>query len=180
MSRVTIAGAEEAANQICKKLDAQIKKIEDEIKEMLIHLHEKSIPQAVKDVYKKYPEYFKTITRLHASGVGISGKNRISADLTESCSYSHYLELKDKDLDRYTKLINKRETLQEKRDKTFLEIKNTLLGLGTYKRVQASFPEALKYLPQISGGVTLMHVPEKIRETVSCLISTDEKCLQAI
>ena len=70
--------------------------------------------------------------------------------------------------------MNHRETLSE--------VENSILTLGTHKRVSEDFPEAYAYLPGVTVDKSLMVKLDPVREKVRCLTSVDKekKCIESL
>lgn len=77
-------------------------------------------------------------------------------------------------------IVDKLEDLKLKRKQSILEIENTLIALGSYKKIQVEMPETFKYLPSNGVSTALMLNVAPINEKINCLISGDEKCLGKI
>lgn len=180
MAKITKAIAEQVAKAVTAKLK---QKIDDAEKEMSVAVTEivlKRIPEEVMVAYKKAPAYISDTSYVYLNSNGYNSRKVV---LTERLPYgrSYYIEgITNKEVAPLDKIEQKKEKLKDKYDRTYQEIESTLIGLGTYKRVQEQFPELYKYLPSAPGNTSLMIVPEKIRETVSCLISDDSKCIDKL
>ena len=187
--------AESIARQLVAKFDIEYNNLSEEIVNYLKPLVLKTIPTEVAELYKKYPQNFKTIRTVILNSNGfhndsVSFKEPIP--IPPNFNYCEYVY--DKDLllpngkpalskDNYThlwKLWEKRKSIAEKKETTRKEICNTLLTLKSYKRIQEHFPEIASYLPTSTQTMALTLNLDKIRETTKCLISEDSKCMKEI
>ena len=180
MAKITKAIAEQVATQVTAKLKQKIEDAEKEMSVAVTEMLKAKIPAEIVEAYKKHKEYVRDQGYVYLNSNGYSHRH---VKLTETIPYtgSSYLNaLTNKEVVPLDKIEQKKDKLQEKYKRTYQEIESTLIGLGTYKRVQEQFPELYKYLPSAPGNTSLMIVPEKIRETVSCLISDDSKCMDKL
>lgn len=180
MAKITKAIAEQVATAVTAKLKQKIEDVEKEMQVAVTEMLKAKIPAEVAEVYKKYPKYIRDQSYVYLDSNGYSHR---CVNLIENIPYvgsSYQRELTNKEVAPLDKIEQKKDKLQEKYNRTYKEIESTLIGLGTYKRVQEQFPELYKFLSSAPGNTGLMLVPEKIRETVSCLISDDSKCIDKL
>lgn len=181
MAKITKTIAAEVADKVTAKLKKKIQDVEKEMSVAVTEMMKNRVPKEVWDAFGKYPNY---IERCSSVFLNSNGYNYRKVELVETVPVingNRYISnLTNKEVAPLDKIEQKKDKLQEKYNRTYQEIESTLIGLGTYKRVQEQFPELYKYLPSAPGNTSLMIVPEKIRETVSCLISDDSKCIDKL
>lgn len=178
MARVTKTQAEDVANKLVEKIQKEINVLETQIEDIAIAAYETTIPAEVKKVWEKHPNYVKASTSVKMIGTGIVNKYRSTAlrkKYPSTDGYGNYVELQlnTQQANAVVKLMNKQETLKEKKKITKETLQSTLLSLTTWKKVLAEFPELQSYAPK-EEKTGLMHIPKTIRETVKCLVQPDK------
>lgn len=181
MAKVTKTIAAQVAEKITAKLKEKIKDVEKEMQVAVTEMMINRVPKEVMEVFKKYPNYMhiRKSVSLNSSGYQYRGVT-LTQEIPVLNGNSYINEMTKKEVAPLDKIEQRKSVLEDKYRRTYQEIESTLIGLGTYKRVQKQFPELYKYLPSAPGNMSLMLVPEKIRETVSCLVSDDAKCIDKL
>jgi hypothetical protein len=182
MAKISQAVAQDVATKITKKLyDKQIE-IENQISALVEQVYVDSIPAPVMAAYKKYEKWMHSSYSTYISGRGIDNRYRVvsySKPYPRQGSSTERVELPDDVADQVVKLMNLKETTAEKYKKTKLEIENTILALGTHKRVCAEMPQAAQYLPQ-GNSMQLMVNVAPVNEKINCLLSTESACMEQL
>jgi len=180
MAKITKTIAAEVADKVTAKLKEKIQDAEFEMQKAVTEMLKAKVPKEVLEQYKKYKEYFRERTHVNLNNNGYSNRYVKLTESLPSTDSTYISDLTNKEVAPLDKIEQKKEKLKDKYNRTYQEIESTLIGLGTYKRVQEQFPELYKYLPSAAVSTGLMIVPEKIRETVSCLISDDSNCIDKL
>lgn len=172
MARITKEAAHNAAEAITKSLKEAIAQKKVEMGEVLYDLVKAHIPAVVLGLQETKSKYIDTYQSLSLMGNGFSYYSVKMKDPLPMEGHSSYYYINVKDAAKMTKLRNELETMEEKYERTQTEIETAILALGTYKRVEESYPEAVAYLPlaNTNTGVALNLQP--IRKVTKALTAT--------
>lgn len=132
------AAAEKIAAPLREKIVDYKKKMSSDI----LSEYRAETPKEVLACFKKHPSFFHTESSVY---IGRFNGNYMYANFGVATPILHNF-LTDERKRAFSKHINALEALQEEYDSTVLKIKNTILALGTMKRVQSEFPEAAPYI----------------------------------
>lgn len=125
------------------------------------------VPSIIQEAVGKQPGFIRLEDSILFCGKGLK---RQRFWFTEATPVSqNEIELPHDDAAALAKLLDKRDDLNKKYDDMRRDIIATLIGCGTYKRVQEQFPEIYPYLPTDNGQTGLMVIPAKLREQVRAL-----------
>lgn len=177
MSKISKEVANKTAVKIAEKLQKKVTEARIKMEQKITEIFKKKVPKAVLEFYEKYPEYTNTTKQFYASTYGFNYKYLSFSEHVPSNAKLTWTEKEAGEVKRLEMIM---EDLREKYKKTVQEIENTILALGTYKRVQEQCPDIYKYLPQLSGNTGLMLNVAPINTKVKCLISEDDKCIDKI
>lgn len=148
MGKISQGAAQKAALDICKPLQKEIEKKKLECGKTMREILEKEVPVEVMKVYEKNKNYIQSVTYVQIGGHGFSyeGVNLDKAVPRENKTYSYAIGKEDSVV--MHKLINEISDLEKKYKETKQTIENTLLTLGTHKRVEAEYPEAYPFVAE--------------------------------
>jgi len=185
MGKISRAVAYTAALKITEPIKYKADQLLREISEYVESIYLKEIPSDVKEVFEKFPEYIDKNTGCYVSGPGLSSTYYVKFKkfLPSKNGYSANLLLNNKESVKLIKMKDEQEDLNAKYKKTTQEIEETILALGTHKKVAENMPEALRFLPEVvSINTGLIISIEPVREKVKCLTNTseDKKCMENI
>lgn len=136
------------AEKMTKKSKDYHAKLEQELRNLLTEIYEEQIPEDVKKVFKKHPEYIETCTSVYLDGHGFNRETlRMSKSLPATSSYHQPLKLTSAIADRIKKVKNKCEKAEEDYEKLVQETQSALLALKTQKNIRENLPEAVPFLP---------------------------------
>lgn len=181
MSKISKAVAHEVAIKICSKLDKKIEVLEKELKTKVDEIRIMQLPEGILDMYDKNKNYFYVSSGIHLYGNGFNRYWVNGLKLLPYCTDNGgNFEPTKEGAKILHVIVDKLEDLKLKRKQSILEIENTLIALGSYKKIQVEMPETFKYLPSNGVSTALMLNVAPINEKINCLISGDEKCLGKI
>lgn len=164
--RISKEKARVAAEKIVAPLTKKIKDYKEQVGLEVLAEYEKRIPAEVMKCFKKFPGFFKTDSQRYIGFIP-------SEDRSFYCKFGKALpevqgfEIGKREAATY---ISNLETLIDERDNAALRIENTILALGTLKRVQAEFPEALPYIEVPQANTALMINVAPVRQLACNLI----------
>lgn len=146
--RISKENATNAALKITEPLKEKIADIDLKIRQVVTDIFLKKIPKEVMAAYNKYPHVVKTSSNYYVGDFcphynNGSGSTRIIY-LETLPDFGRDATVHEKAT--ITALCNDKETAIEKYDTANSQIVNTILALGTDKRVLTEFPEVYKYL----------------------------------
>lgn len=184
MAKISQQAAYKAALKIAEPLKTKADELKKQICDLLRASYMKDVPKDIIDFFEKYPKWIKTSDRIYVSGKGISdfdGSYYVSG-FPNTSSYPITIDLCDKDATVYVNLYNKHEDANIKYRETLKEIENTILTLGTHKKIGEVMPNALRFLPQAKTGTTTQLVLQiqPIVNKVNCLITNEDKCVDKL
>jgi hypothetical protein len=170
---------DQIATELTSSFDKKIKVIEDKITSLVQERVNKFIPEDIKSMLGKYPDFFSINERPYISmqkGMYVKCENVISClwnDIRAS-----FEETKDTLYVHLSALMEQRLDLKVAQRKTENRIKCTLSNLKSYKRIKDEFPEAYVILCKIDesnvGGDTSCDDIEKLRAELSAQTSKAE------
>jgi len=183
MSRISQEKASQVTDKLVEKLGKEIKAKEQELKEYVTEQYKAALPKEVVKMWERGKKWMNSTKQCYIDGVGIGNYETfyLSEELPKDCSSTKRLSLSPEQATHVLKLKNSIESLQIKKKTTYKEIYNTILSLGTWKRVLEHMPELRPYVPTENNNVGLMLVPSAIKEKIQCLISTtDNSCIEQL
>ena len=129
-----------------KNQDDLFNKFKDNVKQAYIT----TIPQLVLDTYKKHPDYFHTarVICIDTNGFNNFHVNIDTSVLNNSGSYYTFYNPSKSVSSSLMELRNSYSSLRDKNDKLELELKETIIALRTFARIQELLPEAVPFLPK--------------------------------
>lgn len=184
MSKVSKADAKTISYKICEGLNKKITKLKEERSAVVTKMYVEGIPVDVMKLWKKHSEYIQATNNIQINGNGYSNWSVNLIGKHPHCSSSQY-HIKWEPTREQAAIIHdldiKIDELHNKYKTALIEIENTLLALGTWKRVEAELPSAKDYIPKSVNGVktmALMINVAPVNEKISCLLSKEmETCL---
>lgn len=165
--RITKTIAENVAKELTKKLDEKIKEHQDDLEKIASEIFEKSLPKGLMEAYSKFPKYISTRGGFQLVGNGADYELMSFGKQLPSIKSSFQASLKETQ-----SLIGRYDNIKRlKKEKSELEtnIKEALLALKTYKKVEQEFPEAVQYLPESSSCVTIAIPMKDLRGEINSL-----------
>lgn len=145
--------SQDTANKMAWKMTEnklqEIEKLEKEIETFGYEVAKNSIKKEVYDFYLKHKNYFNKGTFIGVEGTGLT-YTRLYFKPELPCvenGYNSAIHVDNKTANKINELFNKKALLKKERDKLILDIKNAILSLRTYAKVEAEFKEAAKHFP---------------------------------
>lgn len=173
MARITKEAAHNAAEAITKSLKEAIDSKKAEMREKMYEVVLQHIPKAVMDVYKKHSEYFNNQSSVSLQGNGFNYTTVVMSNKLPL--ESHYYNINATDAKKIQKYRDDIEDMKKKYESTKLDIENTILALGTHKRVEESLPEAIEFLPSANTNTQLIVNLKPVQKIVKTLTNKTEK-----
>lgn len=182
MAKISKDAARKAAEQIAAPLKQKADTANNNLKSFLIKIYLDTLPKQVVDTSEKYYNYVQRSWSVRVYGIGINGD---WIGLGEGVPAEHgntpILKLDEKEAKEYLKLDDIRATAQEKYKQTLQEVENTILTLGTHKKIAEVIPNALRFLPEINKpSRELVLQIQPIVDKVNCLITNEDKCVDKL
>ena len=163
MAKISKLNANNAAVEITNKLQKEIDSLKKEMKVTARGLIEKTIPNTVLAEYKKHPEYFRRSSSVYCSQTGTYIS--FDKDIPMDNNYSIPKAISD----TFVTLNNEIKTKEGEMEKIISEIENTIISLGTHKRILSQFPEAAPFIPIPNTNTAIMLSIKPIRNKVKQL-----------
>lgn len=186
MGKISQADAATAARKICEPINTKGAEIETKLKEYITEIWKEGIPANVMKMFNSDSEYIKTVGSVNISGQGMSKSRSVSLvgawpSRTSQWSSTEF-PLTNPQAQKAVKLIDAKSAMDKKYKDTKDEVEQTLLNLGTHKRVLEQFPEAYGHLPGVNTNTQLVTQLQPVRDKVRCLVSEDKekKCIDKI
>lgn len=183
MSRISQEKASQVTDKPVEKLGKEIKAKEQELKEYVTEQYKATLPKDVVRMWERGKKWMNSTKSIYIDGVGI-GKYEtfyLTEEVPKDCSGAKTFSVSPEQATHILKLKNTIESLQIKEKTTYREIYNTILSLGTWKRVLEHMPELRPYVPTENNNMGLMLVPSAVKEKIQCLISTtDNSCIEQL
>lgn len=184
MAKISQNAAYKAALKIAEPLKTKADELKKEICDLLRAAYMRDVPKDIIDFFEKYPRWTKQSDHIYASGKGISNCNEsyYVSGVPNTTSNSIRIHLSDKDAALFVKLYNKEEDARAKYKETLKEIENTILTLGTHKKIGEVMPNALRFLPEAKTGTSTQLVLQiqPVVDKVNCLIANEDKCIDKL
>ena len=181
MAKISIAAAEKAAEQIVAPLKIKAEAARKVLLDFIIKAHLDTLPKEVITMFEKYPGYLDKTCSCKIFGVGINGDyHSLPNSIPSLDGWTAVVNLTDKQGKEYLKLNDEYTTTKKKWETTQEEIKNTLLTLGTHKKIGEVMPNALRFLPEDKKNTQLVLQIQPIVDKVNCLITNEDKCVDKL
>lgn len=182
MAKISIAAAEKAAEQIVAPLKVKSENAQKLVHDFLIKTHLYSLPKEVVDLFNKYPKYLDKSSSCKVFGIGINGDyHGLPISIPSEHGWSPTINLNQREAKEYLKMNDEYEAARKKYLDTEKEITNTLLTLGTHKKIAEIMPNALRFLPEINKpSRELVLQIQPIVDKVNCLITNEDKCVDKL
>lgn len=182
MSRITIAIAEKLAEKLTKPLKDKIAEAENAFCEKATAVFEARVPVEIRKAGEKHMKWLTTRSEGGRITINANGFHKREFKLTREVifkdSWSSSFDITKAEAEQIYKLNQEVESAQEKYDDGYRSIRQTLINLRTYKRVQEELPDAYPLLPKAHTVTSLTVVSEPVKNLVACLVSEDKPCLQ--
>jgi hypothetical protein len=156
MSRITKQIAEAVAKALLEQKSNELKELNILLTQQVRSFYIKSIPQGVLDLYAGSPKWFKEVSSIRLTGVGISDMYHyysIGDSLPNPANI--IFNLNDKQAEIVASLDSQISDKKKKINELKANIEVALYNLRTYKNVEKEFPEAFKLLPEIAYNTSL-------------------------
>jgi hypothetical protein len=184
MGKISQLAAGIAARKIAEPINVKAQQVMSQIEEFVVAIHLKDVPAEIKKLYETHPLWVRQSSDCYVTGPGLAGSYYVEFKKSQPAIKGNrpYIALNAKEAEKVVKLKNQHDDLVKKHRETKQEIEETLLALGSHKKVADNMPEALRFLPDVPSNVGLMVQVEPVREKVKCLISVseDKKCMENI
>lgn len=187
MGKISENHAHIAAKKIVEPIQEKRSAVEKEIQEYVTKIYKESLPAKVLKAWNDSDlcSYIISASSIKLYGHGFSNRNvNLIGKLPRAEGAEYYLriDLTAEQAAVLQPLENEKEDLKKKYDITLSEVQNSILTLGTHKRIQEEFPEAYKFLPGVTRDTALMVQLDPVREKVRCLTSPEKekKCIDQL
>jgi len=155
---ITKTIATEVAEKLLSKQALEIKNLRSKLESTFDEIYLKTIPKEVVELFKKYPNYFRTRSGFQLSGNGFDWKSVTSSKELPCINGS--FQPNEKDAVILQKSINEIDKKKLEYKKLHSEIETALFGLRTYKRVEENFPEAFIFLPNSISNKLIVNISD--------------------
>ena len=167
MSRITIGISEGVANKLVAKKREEYQALCLAQREYADKLVINQTSAEVMKAFEKFPEYINSQICFKADYPGF-GHGSFNTTKNLPCrESSNYIDISEEEAKILLDMIDECKSVRKSIDELYLECKNTLLSLKTFKRVEEFFPEAAKFLPKNSASylpaVNISKLQEKLK-----------------
>ena len=184
MATISRKSAEEIAYRVTTKLRNKIADLEKTFRLTLEKMYKESIPKEIMEFFLKYKDYTRTTSSYYLQGNGFTGKTFSfpNSSLPEKTGYTKWIPSKEQ-YETLHKIDYELQDLKIKLENSKTEIVNSILALGTTKRVIENLPDLIPYLTirtpvvRIKNTQLMINI-DAITSKIKCLLSEDMKeCL---
>lgn len=181
MGKISQSAASSAAYKIAEPLQVKADALNKELENFLCDVYMKEVPKEVLVLWESDKSWVKKENYFYISGVGI-GHEYFRLTKYLPCKGDMNLLLDSKNAAKYVKMENAKEAAYQKYRDTLSEIENTILTLGTHKKIEEVMPNALRYLPESKTGrsTQLVLQLQPVVDKVNCLITNQDKCIDKL
>jgi hypothetical protein len=148
--RVSQETAGHIARALTKKSYEKWQKAKNDVPKAISELYYKKIPVEVAIVLDKHPDWFDWTNIVYIVGAGF-GHNDYETSSKQvprnQCGGYAKMKLTDKEAEALKTLIHNRERLQKEYEDLERETRNSIIALGTHKKIAEHFPQAANLLP---------------------------------
>jgi hypothetical protein len=148
--RISQTDADNIARALTKKTYEKWQRAKAEVPKAVTELYFKKIPVEVSIVLDKFPDWFYWSQTIYLVGTGFGNDARENASKqvprNQRGSYAK-MKLTDKEAEKLKELIHAREKAEKAWEDLKRETFNTILALGTCKKIAEHFPQAANLLP---------------------------------
>lgn len=147
--RITKDKASLVADRMTIKHNDVINEKKRLLNEYVGNLAVSKIPEAVKQMFKEYPEWVRSESTIRLKHYLLNNYNyrnhyiNVEIPCNDECCYV----ISDKEAEKVVKMVDEIESLRKERKQLKEEIEITVYNIRTYKRCETDFPEAFKWLP---------------------------------
>ena len=149
--RVSKDTASRMARQLTKKSYDKWKAAEAAVPKFIIDLHDKKTPDDVKAFTKDHPGYISTSSTIYLEGPGMghNAYENIGKNLPRNSGGGSTVRmvLTTKEAEALKKLQHARTDAKKKWEDLLQETTNSIMALGSSKRVAEHFPQAANLIP---------------------------------
>ena len=147
--KISKDAASNIAYKLLKEKEDKLTVLRLEYRTLATEEYKSQIPKEVVDNLNKFTEYINTCTSLQFNSHGFNYEYIEATEqvIQHKNKNRNEVILNAKFADRMFKMKTKIDKLYKDYKTLFEETKNALLSLGTTKRIEANFPEAIPYLP---------------------------------
>jgi hypothetical protein len=148
MSIISKTLAQQVSYKLVAKSKAKVDELKKEYEEVVTRFYEAQTPKAVKECYKKNPEWFNDRSTVNFRGHGFNWES-VTTTRRIICNggTNANLELTPEIAKHIVAAKNKYEKAQEEYKQLRSETENALLALKTFKNIREHLPEAAPHLP---------------------------------
>lgn len=163
--RITKELANNIARGLLKTKTDEISEFSKSIREYATEIYKRQIPENVLKLFKSNKEYINTSCSVRLIGNGFNYDYQAIDELPSTLTHPH-LVFTNEEAEKLLSMRYRLEALKKDREELKKEVEQTLISLGTYKRVSENFPEAIPFLPKVKNAeivVDLTKLREKIK-----------------
>jgi len=159
--RITKSIATYVATQICNAtIGIKTAALKADTQSLGLSLVLAQINDDLKKAFKKHKEYFQSTSNINFMCGSLKSIHIYLPENIPSISgYSRNFTIERADYETLLEFETAAKTLADERDIMYSQIESTLYSLGTSKKVEEQFPEAVMYLPAEATGITSISVP---------------------
>jgi hypothetical protein len=170
MGKISQQTAIDAAKKICEPLKKQWDGKKKELGTLVKSYIVRDTPADVTAAYEEHPQWFQVTSSLQLEGVGVDRYLYAHWDKSIPVTSTYRWNVNTKDSGPICKLQNEIQDAEKKYNATIADIENTILALGTHKRVEEQFPEAYPYVAEKPTTQALMLNIAPIRQITCALV----------
>ena len=145
---ITKSIAENVAIAMTKQKQDEITKVGREMADIVQDYVVKCLPKEVKSFYKSHPKWVNKSSFFVVRGVGIGYYINQETDELPIQNHDKIVVLPDSEAVKYMALFNRKKDLKDEVSALVADIKNALLTMRTYKRIEEQWPEAFALIPK--------------------------------
>lgn len=162
MSRITKEIASQVAHQLTAKKREEVKELDAKFRTELKRMYVEDTPTEIKELAKKYPEYFEWRDRIGFYGTnGFGYENyRIEGTVITKAGSISYTNISPENAKKLNKLDNEIQDKKKELKDLVKELEILLYSLRTYSKVTEQFPEAIPFLPYKTTSALAINIDD--------------------
>lgn len=161
--RISQDTAGSIAMALTKKSYDKYVKSKSFVKQFVTALYVLKMPQIVTDCFNSHSQYFSTTETIYIEGIGFGYNSSVEAvrglPRNNGGGNNCRLRLNDSEAEELRALISSRDNHKKEYEDLKQQTKNSLIALGTYKKIIEHFPEAAAFLPT-TAAKTMALIPD--------------------
>ncbi len=162
MSRITKEIAGQVSHQLTAKKREEIHELDAKFRTELKRMYIEDIPEEIKELSAKYPEYFELRDRIGFYGTnGFGYENyKIDGSVISKAGSVNYLHISPENAKKLKKIDNEIQDKKKELKGLVRELEILLYSLRTYAKVSEQFPEAIPFLPYKTTSALAINIED--------------------